>query len=133
MSMIGEFLAWILLALAVALGWMIVRVFFPSVKPGPDWPNVQGVAYVCRTDAWVDSNGEEISEPGIRCVYQVNHKTYTLSLDWPGFWRCNRHEWENVGYYWPKQLGVRVYYDPKNPRRAVVAPNQSLYLGQNRL
>lgn len=123
MSSTGEFAAWGLLLLVIILGWVIIRASSLPVKPGSDWHSVEGVAYIFRVDTRLNSNGEELSEPGIRCIYRVNHKTYTISLDGPGFWHCTRYEWENIERYWPKQCTVRVHYDPQNPRRAVVTPN----------
>lgn len=128
MGMTSEFMGWVLLALVIILGWVMIRFILaalPSIKPEKNWPSVEGIVYISMTNAWTDSNGEELSEPAIRCVYRVNHVDYNLTLDGPRFLKCTWREWENVARYWPKQFTVRVRYDPQKPRRAVVEPAEN--------
>jgi hypothetical protein len=118
------FLGSVVLVVVIILGGSIIRFVrlacLPK-KPASNWPGVEGFVYICRVDTRHDDHGNELAEPGIRCIYQVNQITYILSLERVEFLRCTQHEWENVGQYWPNHFAVRVHYDPKNPQRAVVS------------
>lgn len=117
-------------AIVIAIATVIIIVFFAytgAMNKGAreNWVSTQGVV----VDSRVDSRNEPGADRpniryGARVTYQydVGGTTYRSSRVGfgGGIWRADRRSAEAEAARYPPEAKVTVYYDPANPRNAVL-------------
>jgi hypothetical protein len=88
------------------------------------WPNVTGKIGISEKRVHLDDDHTPVDFPHVSYIYEVDGKTYRSSNILPGG-EIGGVNVESTLARYPKGADVTVYYDPHNPKDAVLEPGKN--------
>ena len=103
-------------------GWSILQ----NARASANWPAADGQIVSSEVTHSTDAEGGDSYSPEVNYTFQVNEQSYVNSrIKFGENSYSSRRKAEEIAAAYPTGQGVTVYYEPEDPRNAVLEPGVS--------